>query len=123
VASTNGAGDLNAGPRVTLTVNLSEAVTVRERHADAEAQRWAHGDLHGRVRHQCPDLQLHGGGRANTSDLTVTALNLNSATIADGAGNAANLTGAVTNPAGTLQIDTTPLPHDQSPPTRSSAGG
>ena len=29
------------------------------------------------------------------------------ATITDGAGNAANLSGAVTNPAGTLQIDTT----------------
>ena len=42
-----------------------------------------------------------------TSDLTVTALKLNSATVTDGAGNAANLTGAVTNPAGTLQINTT----------------
>ena len=37
----------------------------------------------------------------------MTAVNLNSATVTDGAGNAANLTGAVTNPAGTLQIDTT----------------
>jgi hypothetical protein len=37
----------------------------------------------------------------------VTAVNLNSATITDGAGNAANLVGAATNPAGTLQIDTT----------------
>src|SRR5258708_21602540 len=40
----------------------------------------------------------------NTPDLTVTAI---TGTIADLAGNAANLTGAVTNPAGTLQIDTT----------------
>ena len=47
------------------------------------------------------------GAGQNTSDLTVTAVNLNSATVTDGAGNAANLTGAVTNPAGTLQIDTT----------------
>ncbi|WP_426609723.1 hypothetical protein [Bradyrhizobium sp. McL0616] len=37
----------------------------------------------------------------------MTAVNLNSATVKDGAGNAANLTGAVTNPSGTLQIDTT----------------
>ena len=37
----------------------------------------------------------------------MTAFNLNTATITNGAGNAANLTGAVTNPAGTLQIDTT----------------
>ena len=44
----------------------------------------------------------------NTADLTVSALNLNGATIKDGGGNAANLTGATNyNPAGILQIDTT----------------
>ena len=43
----------------------------------------------------------------NTPDLAVTAINLNSATIKDGSGNAANLGGAVTTPSGTLQIDTT----------------
>src|SRR5262249_16652740 len=43
----------------------------------------------------------------NTSDLTVTAVNLNSATVKDSASNTANLTGAATNPSGTLQIDTT----------------
>ena len=37
----------------------------------------------------------------------MTAVNLGTATVKDGAGNAANLSGAVTNPAGTLQIDTT----------------
>ena len=37
----------------------------------------------------------------------MTAVNLGAATVKDGAGNAANLTGAVTNPAGTLQISTT----------------
>ena len=42
----------------------------------------------------------------NTADLAVTAVNLGTATVKDGAGNAANLTGAVTNPAGTLQIPT-----------------
>ena len=42
----------------------------------------------------------------NTSDLTVTAFNLNGATVRDGAGNDANLAGAVTNPSGTLIIDT-----------------
>src|SRR5208282_1928583 len=103
----SGAGDLDAGKVVTLTVNLSEAVTV------------AGGT---------PTLTLNDGGTAsyvsgsgssaltfsytvgagqNTPDLTVTAVNLNSATVTDGAGNAANLAGAVTNPAGTLQIDTT----------------
>ena len=104
---TAGAGDLNAGKVVTLTVNLSEAVTV------------AGGT---------PTLTLNDGGTAtytggsgtsaltfsytvaagqNTADLTVTAVNLNGATVKDGAGNAANLTGAATNPSGTLQIDTT----------------
>ncbi len=104
---TSGAGDLDAGHVVTLTLSLSEAVTV------------AGGT---------PTLTLNDGGTAtytggsgtsaltfsytvaagqNTPDLTVTAVNLNSATVTDGAGNAANLSGAVTNPAGTLQIDTT----------------
>src|SRR5262249_23907635 len=92
---------------VTLTVNLSEAVTI------------AGGT---------PTLTLNDGGTAtytggsgsnaltfsytvaagqNTSDLTVTAVNLGSATITDAAGNAAVLTGAATNPAGTLVVDTT----------------
>src|SRR5438309_242235 len=48
-----------------------------------------------------------GGAGQNTADLAVTAINLGTATIKDGAGNAASLTGAVTNPSGTLQIDTT----------------
>src|SRR5438067_13322886 len=43
----------------------------------------------------------------NTSDLTVSGLNPGTATIADAAGNAAVLSGAATNPSGTLQIDTT----------------
>ena len=47
------------------------------------------------------------GAGQNTSDLAVTAFNSNSATVKDGAGNAANLTGVVTSPSGTLQIDTT----------------
>ena len=104
---TAGAGDLATGKVVTLTLNLSEAVTV------------AGGT---------PTLTLNDGGTAtyvsgtgtnaltfsytvgagqNTADLAVTAVNLGTATVKDGAGNAADLTGAVTNPAGTLQIDTT----------------
>ncbi|WP_136623504.1 heparin lyase I family protein, partial [Bradyrhizobium centrolobii] len=104
---TSGNGNLNAGDVVTLTVNLSSAVTV------------AGGT---------PTLTLNDGGTAtytggsgtnalifsytvaagqNTSDLAVTAVNLNAATVKDSAGNAANLAGAVTNPSGTLQIDTT----------------
>ncbi len=103
----NGSGDLDAGHVVTLTVNLSEAVTV------------AGGT---------PTLTLNDGGTAsytggsgtnaltfsytvaagqNTADLAVSAVSLGTATVTDAAGNAANLSGAVTTPAGTLQIDTT----------------
>jgi len=91
---------------VTLTLNLSEAVTV------------AGGT---------PTLTLNNGGTAtyaggsgtgaltfsytvaagqSTSDLTVTGVSLNGATVKDGAGNAANLGGVATNPTGTLQVDT-----------------
>ena len=43
----------------------------------------------------------------NTPDLIVSAVNLNGATAQDANGHDAILTGAVGNPAGTLQIDTT----------------
>ncbi|WP_426614407.1 alkaline phosphatase family protein [Bradyrhizobium sp. McL0616] len=108
---TSGAGDLNAGKVVTLTVNFSAAVTVNTTGGT-------------------PSLAFNDGGTAsytggsggtaltfsytvaagqNAADLIVSALNLNGATITGGNGNAANLTGATNyNPAGTLQIDTTP---------------
>ena len=103
---TAGTGDIPAGTVVTLTLNLSEAVTVTG---------------------GAPNLTLNNGGTAtyaggsgsnvltftytvatgqNAADLAVTAFNPGTATITNGAGTAANLTGAVTNPAGTLQIDT-----------------
>ena len=104
---TNGNGDLNAGHVVTVTLAMSDAVTV------------AGGT---------PTLTLNDGGTAtyvggsggdalafgytvsagqNTPDLTVTTVNLNGATIKDSSGNAASLSGTL-NPTGTLQIDTTP---------------
>jgi hypothetical protein len=43
----------------------------------------------------------------NSADVAVSAIKLNGSTIQDSGGAAATLTGAVTNPAGTLQIDTT----------------
>lgn len=104
---TSGTGDLNAGKPVTLTVQFDNAVTVTTTSG-------------------VPTLSLNNKGVAtytggsgttaltfvysvaagqDTSDLTVTAFNLNGATIQNG-GIDASLTGAVTNPAGTLQIDT-----------------
>ena len=102
-----GNGDLNAGRVVTLTATFSEAVTV------------AGG---------APTLTLDDGGTATylsgsgtsvlvfrytvaagdtTPDLAIMGIALNGATILDAAGNAATLTGAAVNPAGTLKIDTT----------------
>ena len=102
-----GAGDLNAGKTVTLTVSFGEAVTV------------AGGT---------PTLKLNDGGTAtytggsgnssltfthsvqagqNAADLVVSSVSLNGATIKDAAGNAADLSAASNyNPAGTLHIDT-----------------
>jgi hypothetical protein len=106
---TNGNGNLNAGKIVTLAVNFSSAVTVNTTNGS-------------------PTLALNDGGSAsyvsgsgsnalvfsyvvaagqNTADLAITSFALNGATVQDGLGNNANLSGAANfNPAGTLQIDT-----------------
>ena len=108
VVETPGTGDLNAGKAVTITLDLSESVSV----------------VGG-----TPTLILNDGGTAsysggsgsnaltfaytvlagqNTNDLIVSSFNLNGATVTDIAGNNANLSGAINfNPAGVLQIDTT----------------
>ena len=109
IGETPSSGDLNAGKTVTYTVTMNEAVTVNT----------AGGS---------PTLSLNDGGTAtyvsgsdssalvfsytvlagqNTPDLQVSAVNLNGATIADGAGNAASL--SLTGLAqGGPQVDTTP---------------
>jgi hypothetical protein len=110
VTATPATADLGVGKIVTLTVSFSETVTVT-----------------GGV----PTLLLNDGGTAkytggsgsgalsftytvlagqNTEDLTVTGAALNGATIQHGGGNPANLAGAVSNPAGILQIDTVVKP-------------
>ena len=108
VGITNGAGDLNAGT-VQLTVTLDENVTVDTTDG-------------------MPTLSLNNGGTAtyvsgsgssalvfsysvvdaqDTADLTVTGLTLNGATVKDSARNSLDGSGAVVNPDGVLQIDTT----------------
>ncbi|WP_298872733.1 NF038122 family metalloprotease [uncultured Bradyrhizobium sp.] len=105
---TNGNGDLGAGAVVTLSVIMSQPVTVSG---------------------GTPTLLLNDGGVAtytggsgtttltfsytvavgqNTGDLQVTSIVLNGATIKDLSAATADMSGAVTNPVGTLQIDTTP---------------
>ena len=104
---TAGAGDLAAGKVVTLTVNLSEAVTVAGGTPtltlnDGGTATYASGSGTNAL-----TFSYTVGASQNTADLAVTAVNLGTATVKDGAGNAADLSGAVTNLAGTLQIDTT----------------
>ena len=108
VTTTPGSGDLAAGNSVAIRINLTGSATVTG---------------------GAPTLTLSDGGSAtydatnststslafvhtvlagqNSPDLTVTTVALNGATVADGSGNAVDLSGAVTNPGGILQIDTT----------------
>jgi hypothetical protein len=111
--------DLKAGKSVTLYANFSAVVTIG-----------------GVTPATTPFLILNDRGTAtytggsstnlltfvytvaagqNTPGLTVTGLNLNGATIQDGAGNNAVLAGVVSNLGGTLQIDTTPRRWSASP--------
>ena len=102
----NGTGDLDAGKTVTLTLNLSEAVTVSGGTPTLTLNDGGTATYTGGSGTSALTFSYTVGAGQNTPDLTVTAVNLNAATVTDGAGNAANLSGAVTNPAGT-QIDTT----------------
>ena len=105
---TPAAADLNAGKTVTLTLSVSEAVTVTG---------------------GAPTLSLNDGGTAtydpvnstpmslvfdytvaagqNIASLAATGVNLNNATVSDGAGNLANLSLTGLTQSGP-QIDTTP---------------
>ena len=103
----SGTGDLDAGKTVTLTMNLSSAVTVAGGTPTLTLNDGGTATYSGGSGTSALTFSYTVGAGQNTPDLTVTAVNLNAATVTDGAGNAANLTGAVTNPAGTLQIDTT----------------
>jgi hypothetical protein len=107
---TAGSGDLDAGHTVTFNVTMNEPIDV---------------DTTGGV----PTLSLNDNGVAtysggsgtnvltftytvaageNTPDLAVNAFNLNGATAQDANGHNAVFPAAPVNPAGTLQIDTTP---------------
>ena len=103
-----GNGDFGANTTVTFTLTMSEAVSVDTTQGS-------------------PTLTLDDGGTAaytgvsgnaltftytvadgdTSSDLQVTKFNANSAVISDTAGNAADMSAAVANPPGILQVDTT----------------
>jgi hypothetical protein len=103
---TSGSGKLNAGDVVTLTVNLSEAVTVTGGTPTLMLNDGGVATYAGGSGTNALTFSYTVGAGQNTSDLAVTAVNLNSATVKDNAGNTANLAGAVVNPSGTLQVDT-----------------
>jgi hypothetical protein len=104
---TAGSGDLAAGSVVTLTLNLSEAVTVAGSTPTLTLNDGGTAAYTGGSSTNALTFSYTVGTGENTADLAVTAVNLVPRPSRMGAGNAANLTGAVTNPAGTLQIDIT----------------
>src|SRR5436190_21652781 len=100
-----GTGRLNGGRAVILTLDMSDPVTVA-----GGVPTLSLNDL---------GVAVYDAGHStatalafnyivaapeNTADLAVTAINLNGATIKNGSSVDADLAGAVTNPAGTLQI-------------------
>ena len=60
-------GDLNAGNTVTLTLDLNEAVTVIGGPPTLSLNDGGTATYTGRLRVECADLQLYGGGRAEHS--------------------------------------------------------
>src|SRR5260221_10658930 len=104
---TAGTGDLAAGSVVRMTVSLSEVVTVAGGVPTLTLNDGGTATYTGGTGTNALTFSYTVGAGQNTADLTVTAVNLNSATVKDGAGNPASLTGAGTNPSGALQIDTT----------------
>jgi hypothetical protein len=106
IAASPSSGDLDAGHTVTLTLTMSETVTVAGGTPtltlnDGGTATYSGGSGTGTL-----TFSYTVGAGQNTSSLAVSSVNLNSATISDGSGNAASLslTGATqTGP----QIDTT----------------
>ena len=103
----SGNGDLNAGHVVTLTVNMSEVVTVAGGIPTLSLNNGGIASYSGGSGSNALTFSYTVGAGQDINDLAVAAFNLNGATVSDAAGNSANLAGAVANPAGILQIDTT----------------
>ena len=84
-------GDLDAGKTVTFTLNLSEAVTVASGTPTLTLNDGGTATYTGGTGTSALTFSYTVAAGQNTSSLAATAVNLNSATITDGAGNAANL--------------------------------
>ena len=100
-------GDLAAGKTVALTLDFSSSGDGGRRRADAEAQRRRGRDLRQRSGTNALTFNYTVAAGQNTASLAATAVNLpTGVTIADGAGNAANLSLTGLTQTGP-QIDTT----------------
>ena len=102
-----GNGDLNAGHVVTLTVAMSEVVTVAGGVPTLALNNGGTAHYTSGSNSNVLTFSYTVGAGQDTSDLAVTSFNPNGATVQDAAGNNADFSGVVTNPPGILQIDTT----------------
>ncbi len=100
------AGNYDAGKVLTLTLNMSEAVTVVGGTPTLTLNDGGAATYTGGSGTTALTFSYTVGAGQNTSALAATAVNLNGATITDGAGNAANFSLAGLSQSGP-QIDTT----------------
>ena len=99
-------GDLSAGKVGTLTLNLSETVTVAGGTPTLTLNDGGTATYTGGSGSNALTFSYTVGAGQNTAALAATAVNLNAATVNDGAGNAANLSLTGLTQSGP-QIDTT----------------
>ena len=99
-------GDLDAGKTVTLTLNLSEAVTVAGGTPTLTLNDGGTATYSGGSGSSALTFSYTVAAGQNTGALAATAVNLNSASITDGSGNAAHLSLSGLTQSGP-QIDTT----------------
>lgn len=109
LAASTSAADLGVGDTVTLTVGLSEPVTVSGRSPTLLLNDGGTATYTGGSGSSALTFSYTVAAGQNTADLAVTGTALNGASILDEAGNAADLSRAVTSVPGPLQIDTSSL--------------
>ena len=110
-------GELTAGKTVTLVLKLSEAVTVANGKPSLTLNDRGTATYTGGSGSSALTFSCTVAAGQNTSGLAVTTVNLNSATVTDGAGNPANLSLSGLTQSGP-QIDTnTPTGSSSSPTT------
>jgi Ca2+-binding RTX toxin-like protein len=106
VSTSPASGNEPAGSVVTFTVTLNEAVNVAGGTPTLTLNDGGVATYTGGSGSTALTFQYTVASGENTADLAVTAVDKHGATLRDTAGNDADLTNAVTNPAGILRIDT-----------------